>query len=119
VTDDATVDGDSVLVLVATGDMTPVEVDDALFLYDAKTRRFFRLNASARAVYERCDGIRTLSAIADELAALYPDDAAGVRRDVTDTATDLLELGLVGPASPGQSAAALASLSTRLGGTTS
>ena len=114
---DAAVGGDS--VLVATGDVTPVEVDDALFLYDATTQRFFRLNAGARAVYERRDGIRTLSAIADELAALHPDDAAGISSDVTDTAWDLVELGLVDRAQPGQSAAAFTSLSTRLGGTTS
>lgn len=88
---------DPATVLVPVGDKTPVTVDDALFLYDEADRRFFRLNAGARAVYERCDGRRSVSAIADELARQFPDDEDAVRRDVMGTVDGLVELGLVAP----------------------
>ncbi|HXX91454.1 MAG TPA: PqqD family peptide modification chaperone [Acidimicrobiales bacterium] len=81
-------------VLVPNALVTTVVVDDSLFVYDEGDRRFFVLNASAAAVYERCDGSRTLDAIAAALAEEHPD-APSVAEDVRDAVDGLVELGLV------------------------
>jgi hypothetical protein len=82
-------------VLVATKDMTKVLVDDSLFVYDERGKRFFVLNTSAAAVYECVDGQASAGEIAEVLAALYPEQAEDVRRDVAHAVEGLLELGVV------------------------
>jgi hypothetical protein len=82
-------------VLVAAPDMTRVNVDDSLFVYDERGKRFFVLNTSAAAVYDAVDGRTSADEIADTLAALHPDQAEAVRRDVAFAIDGLLELGVV------------------------
>jgi hypothetical protein len=76
-------------------DMTRVSVEDSLFVYDERGKRFFVLNTSAAAVYDAVDGQASAAEIADRLAALHPEQADAVRRDVAFAIEGLLELGVV------------------------
>jgi hypothetical protein len=86
-------DGDAVLVPCAG--MTTVVVDESLFVYDEDARCFFVLNASAAAIYERCDGASTVEDIAARLAEQHPESSEQVAADVHHAVSGLIELGLV------------------------
>ena len=51
--------------------------------------RVIELDEIAHAIVSRCDGLRSLAAIATELAAEFDADPAEVERDVLDLAADL------------------------------
>jgi hypothetical protein len=53
------------------------------------------LNASARAIWELCDGTHTLDEICAELAAQADVAPDALRGDVTNTIDKFRELGLV------------------------
>jgi hypothetical protein len=82
-------------MLVPRAGMTTVIVDESLFVYDEEARRFFVLNASAAAIYERCDGASTVDDIATELSGQHPERGEQVAADVRNAVSGLLELGLV------------------------
>jgi hypothetical protein len=72
-----------------------VVLDDNVAVYDDVGQLLVLLNTSAAAVWERCDGTRTIDDMVDTLAAAYPDAAADVGDDVRRTVRKLAELGLV------------------------
>ena len=73
-----------------------VHLDDNVALYDEVGQLLIMLNSSAAAVWERCDGTRTLDEIVGELAEAHADDDAGaIAEDVWLTVRKLAELGLV------------------------
>jgi hypothetical protein len=76
-------------------DMTLVTVDDSLFVYDERGKRFFVLNTSAAAVYDEVDGHTSAADIAETMVALHPGQADQVRADVADALDALLDLGVV------------------------
>lgn len=51
--------------------------------------RVIKANPVAVAVIEKCDGVRSLAQIVDELAATYKADRAVIERDVTKLVADL------------------------------
>ncbi len=53
------------------------------------------LDDAARAILQRCDGFRTVDAIAVELAGDFEGDPLEIARDVRDCLGDLAERGLV------------------------
>ncbi len=75
-----------------------VELDDNLALYDDLGQMLILLNSSAAAVWDLCDGTRTLSEIVDTLAGSHPAEAHVIPDDVRQTVRKLAELGLVGEA---------------------
>lgn len=58
--------------------------------------RYLRLNAISVDILQRCDGIATLSAIVDDLAAKYSADRALIERDVRSLLDGLLEKRMLG-----------------------
>jgi hypothetical protein len=77
-----------------------VELDENVALYDEVGQLLILLNTSAAAVWERCDGARTLDGIVGELAGAHPADAAVIGDDVRQTVGKLAELGLLVDAAP-------------------
>jgi len=71
------------------------EVLDELVAYVPATSQAVSLNASARAVWELCDGTRTLEDICDELSEVVAMSPADLRSDVQSALDRLRELGLV------------------------
>jgi coenzyme PQQ biosynthesis protein PqqD len=72
-----------------------VELDDNIAVYDDVGQLMILLNSSAGAVWNLCDGTRTVGEMITELAETYPDGAAVIRDDVRDTLRKLAEIGLV------------------------
>jgi hypothetical protein len=72
-----------------------VALDDNVAVYDEVGQLLILLNASAAAVWERCDGTTTLGDLVRALEAVYPDSPADIAEDVRLTVEKLLELGLV------------------------
>ncbi len=77
-----------------------VALDDNVAVYDDVGQLLILLNASAAAVWERCDGTTTLDDLACALAAAYPGAPAEIAEDVRLTVDKLVELGLVVDARP-------------------
>ena len=55
----------------------------------------FELNETARFIYERCDGARSLDVIARELGQTYDVELGAAREDVDTCVAQLREMGLV------------------------
>jgi pyrroloquinoline quinone biosynthesis protein D len=72
-----------------------VELDDNIAVYDDVGQLMILLNSSAGAVWNLCDGTRTVDEMITELAETYPDGAAVIRDDVRETLRKLAEIGLV------------------------
>jgi pyrroloquinoline quinone biosynthesis protein D len=72
-----------------------VELDDNIAVYDDVGQLMILLNSSAAAVWNLCDGTRTVGEMVAELAETYPDGAAVIRDDVRETLRKLAEIGLV------------------------
>jgi HprK-related kinase A len=75
-------------------------LDDEAVLYELGSGAIHVLNASARAVWDRCDGTATLAEIADELSAAFAAEPARVRADVEAIVDELSDRGLL-PTRPG------------------
>jgi PqqD family protein of HPr-rel-A system len=62
-------------------------LEDELVLYDPRSGRAYVLNPTASALWERCDGSRSVETLAQELAAAfevaYDDALADVRAFLT------------------------------------
>lgn len=71
------------------------EVLDELVAYSPATSQAVSLNASARAIWELCDGTRTVDDICDELSEAAGMPADALRADVTTTVDRFNELGLL------------------------
>jgi len=80
-----------------------VPLDDNVALYDEVGQLMILLNPSAAAVWELCDGTRTLDEIGHALAEAHGAtgaDAAVIGDDVRLTVHKLADLGLVVEAGP-------------------
>lgn len=71
------------------------QVLDEMVLYDGNTEMGYSLNASARFIWDLCDGERTLSSICEEIAQDLEIEPAMLHDDVLTTVTELLKLGLL------------------------
>ena len=71
------------------------EVLDELVAYSPATSQAVSLNPSARAIWELCDGTRTVDEICAELAEAAGASVEVLRADVTSTLDRFRELGLV------------------------
>ena len=71
------------------------DLDDNVALYNETDQLLILLNRSAAAVWELCDGARTLSEIVDVIARTHPAEAGEIPDDVRRTVRKLAELGLV------------------------
>lgn len=76
------------------------EVLDELVAYAPSSSQAFSMNASARAIWELCDGTRSIEDLCRELseaASARPED---LRADVQNAVDHMLELGLLTIAEP-------------------
>ncbi len=71
---------------------------DETILFDPANGAIHSLNATARRIWELCDGTRTLEAIAENMEAEYELSAQQSRQDVTIVVGELRTLGLIRPA---------------------
>jgi hypothetical protein len=71
------------------------EVFDELVAYAPSSSQAVSLNASARAIWELCDGSRTFDEICAELAEAAGVPADALRTDVATAIDKFHELGLV------------------------
>lgn len=72
-------------------------VDGEIVLYDPQRQTVHVLNATAAFVWERCDGTRTVTDLAAELAAVYHDRRDDIALDVRTVVNDFCSVGLVTP----------------------
>jgi PqqD family protein of HPr-rel-A system len=71
------------------------ELDGEAVLFDLRTGDTHRLNATALAVWSRCDGRTTMREIAAQLADRYEVDPEVALDDVEQLVTRLAESGLL------------------------
>jgi len=76
-------------------DVAASEVLDELVLFVPGADRVVSLNSSARAIFEHCDGVRTLGEICAALASLVGRAPAELEVDVRAAIAQLLELGVL------------------------
>jgi hypothetical protein len=68
---------------------------DELVIYDPVSFRAASLNATARAIWQLCDGTRTIEHICGDLEQQYNMSADRVRHEITEKIVLLLQLGLL------------------------
>ena len=73
----------------------PYALSDEMVLYSPRDEAAYVFNASARAMWELCDGTRTVSQISRELAEVASSNVADVQEDVVAALLRLSELHLV------------------------
>jgi hypothetical protein len=73
------------------------EVSGALLLFNMEDGQYYTLNDVGRRVWELCDGTRSLSDIALDLANEYDSPAAAIREDVVELVGDLRDADLLVP----------------------
>lgn len=71
------------------------DVGDELMFYERNEDRIHILNGTARAIFQLCDGRRSLEEIAGELVVRFDVDRDSARRDVRDTVERLRDLGIL------------------------
>lgn len=72
------------------------DLGDETMLYDTRTENVHVLNSTARAIWNLCDGVRTVDDIQAALAGEYTEiDPAQVVQDVQDTIADFAQKKLV------------------------
>jgi|SRR5436853_1400103 hypothetical protein len=76
-------------------DLIERELSDELVLYDPESDRAYLLNRSAAAIWDLCDGTRSLEEIARELSPGSPPSDA-LLRDLASTMRYLGDEGLLG-----------------------
>lgn len=77
------------------GDVRTEWLEDGMVVQTADGRAAHLLNRTAAHIWERCNGTRTVEAIAAQLAAETGADPARVQTDVSAAVADLREKGLV------------------------
>jgi len=73
------------------------EMNKEVLLYRPNSQQAIRLDNLATIVYRMCDGTRSANQIADEISALYADDAEHALSDVRDVIHTLYGHGAVLP----------------------
>jgi PqqD family protein of HPr-rel-A system len=81
---------------LSRGDVEAVVLDGEAVVYDPLAGTLHRLNASATAVWQRCDGQRSVAAVTAELAATFGTTPSVIERDVRRMLDELRARGLVG-----------------------
>ncbi len=84
-------------------DMVPVQRPDVLaqgvleemVLYDGNSEMGYSLNASAKAVWDACDGSKTVLQICDDLSGVFDIPADELLVDVRLALEQFLALGLI------------------------
>jgi coenzyme PQQ biosynthesis protein PqqD len=66
-----------------------------MLLYAAEGETAFSLNDSARAIWELCDGQRTVADLCRELGERFACEESQLLSDVTRTVAQLQQLGLL------------------------
>jgi hypothetical protein len=89
---------DAALVPQPGRDVTLYRAAEEIVLYSTRRELAIALNLSASAVWELCDGTRTLDEIANELATLVGGDVRALRADVERVVLELQALELLVPA---------------------
>ena len=77
--------------------VSQLEFDGELSLFDARTGRALALNRTASGVWALADGVRTVDEVVASLGRAYgvPDD--DIRADVVATLDELVRLGVLEP----------------------
>jgi len=57
--------------------------------------KFFKINQTARAIWDKLDGKKTLKEIADELSLEYDAPLELIQKELLEVAADLLERGML------------------------
>ncbi|TMI88976.1 MAG: PqqD family protein [Bacillati bacterium ANGP1] len=70
-------------------------LDDEVLLFVPSSEQAFTLNRSAVAIWELCDGIRTIEEITEELGQCIGRSRTALLTDVIQGVTRLYELGLL------------------------
>jgi len=70
-------------------------LDDELLVYVPRSEKAFTLNRSAVAIWELCDGTRTIEEITEELGQCIGRARTALLSDVIQGVTRLHELGLL------------------------
>ena len=81
-------------------DIVCSEVLDELVAYAPATSQAVSLNVSARAIWELCDGTRTLDDICNELSASAGMPPEALRADVQAAIEQMRDLGLLVASNP-------------------
>jgi predicted transcriptional regulator len=71
------------------------ELVDELVIYDPITYKVASLNGSARAIWQLCDGTRTVDQICEELGQRYSISPGTVRKEIAANVAFLLQLGML------------------------
>ena len=69
------------------------EFGEELFVYSTDNEKGLILNGCALAIWELCDGVRTIEGIAGELSGRFEGCAEEIHNDVTNAVANLQELG--------------------------
>ena len=80
---------------VAEWEANTRDLGDEFLAYDREHNRVHVLNTTAREIFMRCDGTRTLTQIGDELAAQFDVDRETALADLAVTIDRLAALGLI------------------------
>lgn len=70
-------------------------VDGDLVLFDTRSGSYHALNASASQIWRLIAERGELAAVADELAALFPDDMPNIATELQSFVAEALRLGLL------------------------
>ncbi len=68
---------------------------EEMVLYDDESEMGFSLNASARSIWDLCDGGRSLKAICEEIGNTLNIETSLLHEDVKKTVGELIALGLL------------------------
>jgi hypothetical protein len=79
----------------ARPDLSTVQLDDNVAIYDEVGQVLVLLNTTAAAVLERCDGNTSFQAIVDELADYYDMEREVLREDAWNTLRKFASMQLV------------------------
>lgn len=79
-------------------------VDDEKVILDRDGEHIHQLNATASYIWDRCDGTREVSEIAQELADAFEVTPELTLKDVSDIVLQFSELGLLVEVSAGKEA---------------
>lgn len=89
-----------------SADVQSANLDDEIVLYHPERTSALVLNATAAVILDLCDGQRPLIEIIDLLRREYPEAAADMAREVTDSVRTFLEHGVLRAPRLGSSPAA-------------
>lgn len=76
-------------------DLTVVELDGELVVYDGSTRALHQLNPSATVVWSLCDGVSPIEQIAADIASTFGAPLDQVIPEVTRTVQTFSDAGLL------------------------